>query len=568
MSARPVLLTLLTALLLGLPIRAEDSKSAPSATLRTGLVHADHRVGDLDGDGIPELLICGQDGKVRVWKRRTDGPGMAAALVGDLDLPEPGRSLLAVGDLVGTGGPPQLLVLSPRGMALHRADAGGGFRSEGEPLISRRPPRFTLRLGGPRFAEVLEDLNGDGRLDVIVPHAHEIELWLNRGVDEADGLPRLSKAAVVRTDLKSTDRVRGSTLSDQLECGFRIPKLEFTDVNGDGRPDLVVSDGDERAFHLQREDGSIPREPDRTLDLDLFRDTTPPAEIRPGRILAAKNRATLSMQDLDADGIPDYVIAHRRKIWVFKGTKDGPRFTEPSDILKTSEDISALLVLPLDEDGRPDLLLLRVLVPNVASILRGFFAEIEVEISAVGYPGRPGPKFTRTPEWKGELRVVLPAISEILKNPQALLSRLEETGSKFRPTVTADFDGDGTLDVALLAEDGSAVELWKVQGDDAPEITGAGLGSLFFREGEREWTLDRVLTWFGDMAKRRVERLTGGRPPDARIIVRSPGRYRIDAIEAEDFTGSGAAEILILSADLESGGEAVLDLLPPFPEGR
>ena len=41
-----------------------------------------------------------------------------------------------------------------------------------------------------------------------------------------------------------------------------IPYLTFQDVNGDRRPDLLVIDNDYRAFHIQREDGSVPPEPD------------------------------------------------------------------------------------------------------------------------------------------------------------------------------------------------------------------------------------------------------------------------------------------------------------------
>ncbi len=269
------------------------------------------------------------------------------------------------------------------------------------------------------------------------------------------------------------------------------------------------------------------------------------------------------MQDLDSDDIPDYVISHRRKIWVFRGSKDGPNFTKPSDILKTSADVSALLVLPLDQDGRPDLLLVRVEVPDVASIIRGFFAEFEVGISAVGYAGRPGPKFTRTPKWKGDIAIILPAIKEVLKNPQALLSRWEETTSKFRPSVDGDFDGDGTADVAVLSEDGSRIEIWKVRGKREKEYNSAGIGSLFFDSKDREWSLDRILDWLGDIAKRRVDRLTGGRPPDSTVALRPADRYSLESIEAGDLDGDGRDEILVIYGDREATGTVVLDLHSP-----
>ena len=95
--------------------------------------------------------------------------------------------------------------------------------------------------------------------------------------------------------------------------------------------------GRTRAFHMQRKDGTIPTHPDVVLDLRIFRDTAPVSALRPGRILAGANRAQYQSRDLDQDGIPDYVIGHRRKVWVFHGNKVRPQFTEPSTILKVSE---------------------------------------------------------------------------------------------------------------------------------------------------------------------------------------------------------------------------------------
>ena len=42
--------------------------------------------------------------------------------------------------------------------------------------------------------------------------------------------------------------------------------------------------------------------------------------------------------DLNDDQIPDTVIFHRRKLWFFHGTKNGPQFSEPSAIIKSAED--------------------------------------------------------------------------------------------------------------------------------------------------------------------------------------------------------------------------------------
>jgi hypothetical protein len=548
---------LLSAIVLVLAAAARAAE--PAASVRTGLALGDHLVRDLDGDGAADLLLVGVGGRVRVWRKASEGAGMAEDLVGELSLPRPNRSLMAVGDVLGRGGPPQLLVLSPDRPMLYPAAPGGGFAAEGNP-ISRRG-RFQLRVGAPRFTEILTDLNDDGRPDLLVPNAWTCEIYLNEGpADESAVIPRFRRTAEVATDLRRTREYEGTTLSDQLESAFRIPRLSFQDVNGDGRPDLVVVDDERRGFHLQREDGSLPETPDRVLDLTIFVDTTPPATIRPGRTLAAGDDASLSMQDLDGDGIPDYVISHRRKIWVFHGSKDGPQFTEPSDILALAEDVSALLVLPLDDDDRPDLLLVRVEIPSVASILRGFFAEMEVEIKAAGYRGLENGKFSKTSTWKGGVTVRLPALGEILKNPQAILSRFEETASKFRRSLKADFDGDGSEDVALVSEDMKRIDVWRMKDRKPSAADEIGVRALFFEDKDREWSLDRILTWLSDLAERRVQSLTGGRDPDVKIRLRDPADFTVLAVETGNLAGGKAAGIIVLYADPSHGGECVVDL--------
>ncbi len=344
-----------------------------------------------------------------------------------------------------------------------------------------------------------------------------------------------------------------------MESIFRIPYLELSDVNGDGRPDLMVSSGDRRTFHLQREDGSLPEQPDRVLDLTIFRDTTPPAQIRPGRILAGVEDPGLQMTDLNVDGIPDYVISHRRKLWIFLGSADGPRFTEPTAILKTAEDVSALLVQPLDDDQYPDLLLLRLQVPSVGAIISGFFTELDVEISATGYVNQQGRTFSGQPDYKGEVVVRLPAISSIIKNPQALLSRFEAAASKFRPSIDGDFDGDGTEDVAMLSEDRSSIDVWRIEQRPETPADQLGLRSLFFEEENRRWTLDDVLSWLADVAQERTRRLTGGREPDARVLV-DPERYELLGFDPADVDGDGAAEIAVFRADTQADRAGRVDV--------
>src|SRR5262249_32908587 len=162
-------------------------------------------------------------------------------------------------------------------------------------------------------------------------------------------------------------------------------------------------------------------QPDVRVDLSIFRDTTPEATVRMGRTVAGGDEQRMESRDLDGDGIPDYVIAHRRKVWVFLGTKEGPQFTKPSQTLLVADDVTALLLLRLDKDPLPDLFLVRVEMPTLVTILRGLFAEFDVDVAALGYANVGEGKFEAKPRWKGEVALRVPALIGLIKNANALL---------------------------------------------------------------------------------------------------------------------------------------------------
>jgi len=528
---------------------------------------ADHRLLDLDSDRGLELLVVGEQGEVRTWGTSAGGAIDTARPSGSLVLAEPGRSVLAIADILQTGGAPQLVVASPAGVEVFRPGPGGGL-AEGEVLARRA--RFKLRVGVPTFVDIVQDVNNDGRPDLVLPVGDFCELWLNDGpraglLGEPAGLPSFRRTARISVRVARARSTSAEALSDQLESSFTIPRLQTRDVNGDGRPDLVVEDGRRRGFHLQRADATFPAEPDVTLDLDLFRDTTPEATLRPGRTLAGSDRARLEIRDLDDDGIADYVIAHRRKVWVFHGTEAGPQFTEPSTVLKVADDVTALLLPRLDDDPYPDLFLLKVQVPTVATLIFGLVGEWDVEISAVGYPSREGRSFATTPAWRGDLIVRLPALLGVIKNPDALLSRFDEVGRKFRTGVRGDFDGDGTADQLLVSENRARIDFWKGQSDvdagfDEDDLE-AALRQLFFEEENRLWDLDRILEFIAGFAEERATRMTGGRPPDGGFALRPVAGATLRGVDAGDLDGDGRDEAVVTYRLRDSLPTTVFDVV-------
>lgn len=526
------------------------------ATNGPGLDVADWKLLDLNGNGRKEFLLLGGRGALRTWLFDSDKQRMESAPRGDLVLPEAARTLLAWEKILEEGTAEQIIAISPQGAIAYLPDENGVFGAKTK-MLARRA-RFKLRVNDPLFAGVVQDINRDGKLDIVVPGAEYTEVFIRSG----DSFLRTARIAV---EIDRWDTAEGGALSNSLASTFRIPNLRTRDVNGDGRPDLLVKSGRIRSFHMQRADGSFPAEPDVTLNLAIFKDTTPAASMRPGRTLAGGDRQRYESRDLDGDGIPDYVIAHRRKVWVFHGNKGKPQFTKPTTILKVSDDITALLITKLNEDAYPDLLLLKVQVPSAAGIVAGLVGGLEIDASALGYANEGGQRFGRTPEWRSTITLQIPSLTKVLKDPGAILQRFDKAGRKFRVRQFANLNGDKFEDTLLLSEDKRRIDYWAgVRAkDESAELVDfeKTIRNILFEDDNKTWDLDRILAFISGLAERRTKDLTGGRAAAASIELRDPKRFDFMDFATGDLDGDGRDELVIRYAPGGRAHRPIFDII-------
>jgi hypothetical protein len=515
---------------------------------------ADHRVGDWNGDKLAELLVVARDGRVRTWSGELAGEGL-----GEVALADPSRAVL---DLAQLGGRWHLIAAGPRGVVAHAFDGDGRVAKEPAQLIPRA--KFDLRVGAPTFVQMSQDVNRDGLPDLVLPTSAGCELWMAQAA-QGDQLPSYRRTATISVETSRWGAHEANYLSDSYESSFAIPGLDTRDVNGDGRPDLLVNEGSRRAFHLQREDGTLPLEPDVKVDLDIFRDSsTQSGGFEFGAIAPGSTDASYSMRDLDSDEIPDYVIAQGRKVWVFRGTQKGPQFSEPSAILKAAEDITALLVIELDDDEAAELVLIKVQIPTLATLFRGLYGEWDVTIGAVGYRNSGHATFDTQPAWKNELVLRLPGIIGLVKNPGKVLERFDEIGKRFRTHARGDLDGDGVREVMLVTEDEKRLEIWLGRKDDA-KIDESGerrVREILFDDKERVWDIDRLVVALGDLAQRQVALLTRGRPFERQLVLRDPANDVLASLETADFDGDGQGEIVLAYRRKGEHASTVFDIVP------
>ncbi len=417
---------------------------------------AGYRIVDVDHDGRDELLVTSTDGRVQTLGFDSDSRQFVGRSASTAQLPDPDHSLLACANVVGDSAL-ELVVAARQGVFAYSLVEGGGYG--GTPLRLLRDG-VTLRVGEPVFADFVKDLNQDGRPDLILPLGQVCRLYLHSGADSAgpryrsvqDDIP--IEVAVLRT-------TRTDYVSDRLRNIVQIPELDTVDVNGDGRPDLRIQRDSVYEFYLQTESGRFASKP-IAVDLEIFRDTTPKAKVQLGRTLVVGDTQHMQSGDVNGDGIPDYVIAHRRKVWVFVAGPEGPQFTS-SKTRMVAEDVSWLMLMHLDEDDREDLLVFKVQVPTVASLVLGIVSSIDVRVTALGYRSEAGGNFARKAGWRRNLTVRIPPLLSILGEAEKLIERFFAVIQKFRWATEGNFDGKrraGATGIAMVSEGDRQLELW------------------------------------------------------------------------------------------------------------
>ncbi|HGY90180.1 MAG TPA: VCBS repeat-containing protein [Planctomycetes bacterium] len=515
MTARPGIWVAVLLLGASLARGQEGFRSDKTVTLTGGISATAWR--DLDGDGRSELIVLKKNGALEV--RDVAAAGSASqGLLASLDLGHTDGVLVDVAPLAGLA---WVVALTPKGAFGWPWRKGEGFPAKPQRLARRA--RYAIRSGGPRFAHFSRDVNKDGLVDLLVPTADALQLWVQKAGKRRPAFKKTARIAVAAEITVGKGQRQGD---DDLFQTIHIPDLQTRDINGDGRPDLVIQHADKVRFHMQRAEGSLPFQPDVVLDLSTFKDTTPKAPLRPGWTVPGTETTRVMMRDLDADGILDYVITHRRKVWVFHGTKAGPSFTHPTSILKTADEITAVALVALDDDAYPDLFLLRVQVPSIARLITSFLGSLSVDIRAVGYRSLEGRRFDRKPGWRRSLEFKLPSLGKVIRDPESLIARIEGAGRSQRRHLRADLDGDGKDELVLFSEDMTSLEVWDGAKDPNHEDGQFDriVREIFFERDETTWDLDRLIGFIEGLGRGQAKRLTAG----AHL------RFRLDDLLAGD----------------------------------
>ncbi len=479
---------------------------------------------DMDGDGGIDLVQV--NGASLRWRAR-DGSERTATLPGE-------ASLWSVADADGDGRDELLALVDGESLQALRMGPEPSWQVLLPELGARnRIPR------GHRSADLVSDVNGDGLADLIVPLGDRVRLWFGDGTQFVAG-PELRMSSSLELDVGGTPGRRN--LLARVSRTMRIPALRMRDLSGDGRPDLLLQDGQGIFQYVASEQG-LPMEPTAEVDLAKFEERLPELQFDAGNIAGlARQGVWEEWADLNLDGADDLVVLAGGTVIIYLGGEQGLDLRRPRDQLPTAGNVLYAFAAPVDNDDIPDLVLLRIEDVSLARALTWVLFSFSVDFDLLAYEGLGNGRFRKRPMPQSKsLEVKSPSLLDLFKGRDA--------ADELRRTIVrlADFDGDGIqTDLVLLEPDGR-LRGWEGLVTDPSVLEQAGdrfLRDLLKRKKVLDIDADTLVGWLLGRASLLVQMAEQREPAFVRPAPK--GWALPQAMAVRDFDGDGREEVLVL----------------------
>jgi hypothetical protein len=521
--------------------------SFPLAPLPVGSYPCSVAVADLNGDGIPDIVVANQSSNtVSVLLGNGDGTFQTEQTFSVGAYP----ASVAVADLNGDGKPD--LVVANRGSPINPGNSVSVLLGIGDGSFR---PQHTYAAGEQPDVVAVADLNGDGIPDLVVTNA---------GVfPNAEG--------TVSVLLGNGD---GTFQTQQtFALGTEPISVAVADLNGDGIPDLAVVEA--YSSHNPGRVSVLLGNGDGTFQTQHT-------------YAVSSYPVSVTVADLTGDGIPDLVVANHGpyaqpgSVSVLLGKGDGT--FQPQHTYAVGTDPVAVVVADLNGDGKPDIVVGNEGGPfkpaNSVSVLlgngTGTFESQQtfavgntldsVAVADLNGDGSPDIVVTN----RGSFSNPANSASVLLGNGDGSFQTQQtySVGSYPASVAVADLNGDGkpelvvanersnSVSVLLGSGDGSfqpqytfsvgsypySVGVADLNGDGVPDIVVANRGSSFHPDDSVS-----VLLGNGDGSFQSQRTYTVGPEPDSVAVADLNGDGIPDIVVADEY--DDAVSVLLGNGD-------------------
>lgn len=460
----------------------------------------------------------------------------------------PGEATLwTLADLDGDGVEEFLVLVD--GAALHRL----GFN--GRKLILDDPMLTGLRGVPPRGCHAgnfLRDLDQDGFQDLLLPKGDRVQLWMG-GADGFREGPDLGSLSYL--ELKTSGGLMG-----KVGRKLVMPQLTPEDVSGDGRPDLVVSDGLQVHQFVLGSDG-FPSEPTRTLDLARFQADFEDFDVDLGNLTSGVRYLVQDKwADLNGDGSTDVVILADGRIRVFLGGEDGVDLAKEKTRLKVRGNVFYIYPARIDGDEVPDLVLVRVEDLGIGKLLRAAIFSWEIEFDFLVFRGKGDGDFEKRPFRERTAKLTGDSLVSVYKTEKDQISNLRQKVVRM-----FDYDGDGVRTDLVTIGAGGRLQVWLGLVSDASVLHGAiekFLQQTLAGEGELDVSISTLTQWTLGRTSAMTSMTVGIEP---HLDMRLEDWSEPHALTIRDLDGDGREEALAVRLKTpEDGPKSLVGYLLRF----
>ncbi len=512
---------------------------------RSGLAWA-----EFNGDKLADLLVA-DDSVFTVYfqmpeKTYSDDNKQIISVPG-------GAALYDLSDLNGDG-ISEIVLLSAESVTAYAWDA-----NKRAIILSEKPLLEGIRGIEPQHlapADFMFDIDRDGDEDLVIPMDGKYYIYFQASGEFTKKNQLSSKPVRVRMSLGNAENPRSS-----IETSLTIPRLAFTDLNGDGRLDLRSSTDNRESFYLQGANGEIPETPAYEADLKRFKDQIPKSnediKIDQFQFIPA---------DLNSDKREDYAVVAGNKIWVFIATEQGVNFEKPDQIIKVSADHMSVVLLELNDDGRPDLLIVKFALPSLGRLVAGLAVGLRFEGEFLQYDNVKDTVFSRSPNDRATMIFKIPPILKLLGELDDLAKQFKDIEKRSKSIAGGDFNGDSRKDVVRI--EGGNLELFladaavEVKTDyDKDQGDAKFYKRVLFGEKRRDVSLDTLMNFFSNTVTEFMDEAVAGRKPSSQMALPGDWAARVRQIICRDMNADGKDDIaLLLAPPLDSEGREDEDI--------